>query len=62
MNKEIEKKSNKRKVDKLITDYFKPILKEQKNTEYSNKCLECGVEMGDSARQLCGKWRCYETF
>jgi hypothetical protein len=30
-------------------------------TVYKNRCIECGVDMGDcNPRQLCGKTRCLE--
>ena len=55
-------KSNKRKIDTLITDFFKPIVnitEHNLDTYYLNPCPMCGINMGDSTRQLCGKWRCY---
>ena len=56
----------KEKRNKLITDFFKPYVKEvipikcgyNQDTNH-NHCLECGIDMGYSNRQLCGKWRCY---
>lgn len=64
MNKENQiKPNNNKKVDKLITDFFQPIIKEELVKGYNPKtdnthCLECGIDMGYSNRQLCGKSRC----
>jgi len=41
----------------LITQFFKPIIKEQQ-VKTSNYCLECGVDMGDYPGQLCRKSFC----
>lgn len=51
--------NNKRKIDTLITDFFKSTIKKETNIKNNNPCLECGINMGNSNRQLCGKWYCY---
>jgi hypothetical protein len=53
----------------LITNYFKKICKDENKVESNlsygyNKdtgnwhCIECGENMGDNPRQLCGKSMC----
>ena len=47
--------------NKLITDYFKPVIKIIKgfNTETNHyHCLECGIDMGNYPGQLCRKSFC----
>ena len=46
------KKMKTMKNDKLITDYFKPIIKGQAS------CLLCGSTMENSNEQLCRKTWC----
>jgi predicted nucleic-acid-binding Zn-ribbon protein len=53
-------KSNnvKNKEQTLITQFFKPVIKEEKEYDYHNYCLECGGDMGDYPGQLCCKTYC----
>jgi hypothetical protein len=50
----------------LMTDFFFKIEKKVYGyNEITNSwhCLTCGVDMGpQNPRQLCGKWRCLETY
>jgi len=51
------------KFQKSITDYFKPIVKNQIIKGYNSltnnfHCLECGVNMGKNPSQLCRKSWC----
>jgi hypothetical protein len=59
MNKNNEKDHTK-KTQLLITQFFKPIIKEEIKTSHYH-CLECGVDMGDYPGQLCRKWYCDGT-
>jgi hypothetical protein len=58
--------SDNNKKQKLITDFFFKLEKKVYGyNEITNSwhCLTCGVDMGpQNPRQLCGKWRCLETY
>lgn len=56
-----------RKIHKqtLISDYFKPkpkTIRGFNDLTGNYHCLECGDNMGpNNARQLCGKYYCYQN-
>ena len=52
---------------KLLTDYYKKEKKDYKIYGFNNKtghwhCLECGMDIGDNPRQLCGKYYCINNY
>jgi len=63
-------KKTKNSNQKLLTDYYKSADKEKNETkiygfnEKTNQwhCLDCGTNMGDNPRQLCGKYYCIYNY
>jgi hypothetical protein len=65
----MNKKTKLSKNQKLLTDYYKNKEKDHMKVYYGYNdktghwhCLDCGIDMGDNSRQLCGKYYClYES-
>jgi hypothetical protein len=53
------KNKNPKKIQTLITSYFKKKIYGYDELENTWRCCQCGVDMGPcNPRQLCGKYRC----